>query len=107
VVEDVQGEVIAWESTPGSDVESRGIVKFQPAPGDRGTEVLVAFEYYPPAGRMGAAVAKLFGEEPGQQVQEDLRRFKQMMEVGEVVASDASIHQGMHPAQHAGARSNS
>jgi uncharacterized membrane protein len=106
ITEDTPDEVIAWESLPESDVQSRGMVQFQPAPGDRGTEVLVAFEYEPPAGRLGAAVAKLFGEEPGQQVQEDLRRFKQMMEIGELVSSDASIHSGMHPARPADTRSD-
>jgi uncharacterized membrane protein len=56
-------------------------------------------EYAPPAGLAGQAIAKLFGEEPGQQLDDDLRRFKQIMEIGEVVKSDASIHSGMHAAQ--------
>ena len=83
----------------GTDVPNRGVVRFVPAPADRGTEVHVELEYDPPAGRLGATVAKLFGEEPSIQVAADLRRFKQVLETGEVVRSDASIHRGMHPAQ--------
>jgi uncharacterized membrane protein len=61
-----------------------------PAPGDRGTEIHVELSYDPPAGAAGALVAKLFGEEPGQQVRDDLRRFKQVVETGEVLLSDGS-----------------
>ena len=64
---------------PGSTVESMGRVEFLDAPGGRGTIVHVAMEYNPPAGSLGAAFAKLFGKEPGHQVNEDLRRFKQIM----------------------------
>ena len=67
--------------------------------GGRGTEVHVELRYDPPAGKLGALVAKLFGEEPRQQVDGDLRRLKQVLETGEVLHSDASIHRGMHPAQ--------
>jgi uncharacterized membrane protein len=61
--------------------------------------VVVDLRYEPPAGQLGAVVAKLFGEEPGLQINGDLRRLKQVMETGEVVHSDASIHRGPHPAQ--------
>ena len=77
-------------------------------PADRGTEVHVDLHYDPPAGSAGAMVAKLFGEEPGQQLRDDLRRFKQVMETGEVVRSDGSLEgagQGaakQRPAQAAG-----
>jgi uncharacterized membrane protein len=74
-------------------------VSFERASGGRGTVVRVELEYAPPGGAVGALFAKLFGEEPGQQIDDDLRRFKQIIEVGEVVKSDASIHPGMHPAQ--------
>ena len=76
-----------------------GEVEFRPAPGDRGTEILVELRYSPPAGRAGASIAKLFGKEPSQEIAADLRRLKQVLETGEVVHSDASIHRGMHPAQ--------
>jgi uncharacterized membrane protein len=79
-----ENELIAWRSLEGADIPNAGSVRFERAPGGRGTEVKVALEYDPPAGSLGAAVAKLFGEEPEQQVQEDLRRFKQVMEAGEV-----------------------
>ena len=74
-------------------------MRFREAPGDRGTEITVDLRYQPPGGKLGAFFAKLFGEEPSQQVKSDLRRFKQVLELGEVVHSDASIHRGMHPAQ--------
>jgi uncharacterized membrane protein len=98
-IEDRPNELIAWRSLPGASVPNSGQVRFQPAAGDRGTEVHVELRYDPPAGKLGALVAKLFGEEPGQQVAGDLRRLKQVLETGEVVHSDASIHRGMHPAQ--------
>jgi len=66
-------------------------VRFERAPGGRGTIVKVNLEYNPTAGALGAMVAKLFGEEPEQQLDDDLRRFKQVMEVGEVVVSDATL----------------
>jgi uncharacterized membrane protein len=80
-------ELIAWRSLPGSDVANAGSVHFTPLGDGRSTEVRVVLSYEPPAGRLGSAVAKLFGEEPHQQVQEDLRRFKQVMESGEIPAA--------------------
>jgi len=98
-IDDRPNELIAWRSLPSADVDNSGSVRFRPAPGGRGTEVRVEMQYAPPGGVIGSTIAKLFGEEPGQQVQEDLRRFKQVMETGEIVHSDASIHRGLHPAQ--------
>jgi uncharacterized membrane protein len=97
-VEDRPNELIAWRSLPGSSVPNSGQVRFVPAAGNRGTEVHVELQYDPPGGKLGAVVAKLFGREPGQQVASDLRRFKQVLETGEVVHSDASIHGRPHPA---------
>jgi uncharacterized membrane protein len=97
---DRPNESIGWKSVEGTtSVPNRGVVRFAPAPGDRGTEVTVELKYEPPAGAVGAAFAKLFGEEPSQQVAADLRRLKQVLETGEVVHSDASVHSGMHPAR--------
>ncbi|MDQ1628820.1 MAG: hypothetical protein QOI54_2564 [Actinomycetota bacterium] len=90
VTEERPDELIAWQSAEGADVANRGVVRFSPAPGDRGTEVRVEIEYTPPGGPLGTLVAKLFGEEPQQQVDDDLRRFKQVMEVGEVVRSEGT-----------------
>ena len=88
MTEDVENERIAWRSVPGSEVETSGSVRFGRAPGARGTEVRVTLQYSPPAGRLGRTIAWLFGEEPEQQVRNDLRRFKQIVETGEVVLSE-------------------
>ncbi len=89
IVEDRPDRSIAWRSLPGAEVENDGVVHFRQAPGGRGTEVLVQLRYQPPAGEIGAMVASLFGERPDQQLQEDLRRFKQVMETGEIARSEA------------------
>ncbi len=96
IVEERENEFIAWRSLQNADVSNWGSVLFVDAPGNRGTEVHVKLRHEPPGGKLGAIVAKLFGEEPGRQVASDLRRFKQAMEVGEVVRSDASIHRRPH-----------
>jgi uncharacterized membrane protein len=99
VVENRPNELISWRSLPGGDVDNEGSVRFERAPGGRGTLVRVNLRYAPPAGAAGAAIAMLLGREPGQEVQEDLRRFKQIVETGEVVLSDASVHGRSHPAR--------
>lgn len=90
---------VAWRSQEGSTVPNRGVVRFEPGPGGRGTVVCVELRYEPPGGAISALLAKLFGEEPGQQISGDLRRLKQVLETGSVVHSDASIHRGMHAAR--------
>ena len=90
MTEDRPNELIAWRSLEGSQVENSGSVRFEPAPGDRGTIVRVEINYTPPGGALGSLVAKLFGEEPGQQAQDALRCFKQLMETGEVTVSDGT-----------------
>lgn len=99
ITEDRPNELISWRSLPGADVRNAGTVTFMQAPGNRGTEVRVDLEYRPPAGKLGTMVAMLFREEPGQQVHDDLRNFKQVLEIGEIVLSDASKYKGKHPAQ--------
>jgi uncharacterized membrane protein len=91
VTDDRPNESIGWRSVEGSEVDTVGSVRFEPAIGDRGTIVRVNLEYNPPGGVIGAAVAWLFGEEPRQQVEADLRRFKQLVEAGEVVLSEGSL----------------
>lgn len=91
IVSDVPNEVITWRSLENSDVDHAGAVRFERAAGGRGTIIRVNLEYKPMAGVIGATVAKLFGEEPEQQLDDDLRRFKQVMEIGEVVVSDATL----------------
>ena len=89
-VDDVPGQRISWRSAPGSAVDNAGTVQFRPAPGGRGTEIHVELRYQPPGGPIGAVVAKLFGEEPNQQLADDLRRFKQLLETGEIARSEGS-----------------
>jgi uncharacterized membrane protein len=84
IIDELPNELLAWRTVDGADVVSAGSVHFAPATGGRGTEVRVRMQYDPPGGKAGAAVAWLFGQEPTQTVQEDLRRFKQLMEAGEV-----------------------
>ncbi len=102
ITEDRPNELIAWRSIGSADVPNAGTVRFARAPGDRGTEVHVTLRYQIPGGSLGATVAKLFGQAPDQRVEGDLRRFKQVMETGEITHSDASIHRGPYPAQPSG-----
>lgn len=85
VINEVPNELIGWRSVDTSSVNHAGSVHFTET--GRGTEVKVILRYDPPAGVLGAAVAKLFGEDPAQQVEEDLRLFKQLMETGETAAT--------------------
>ena len=91
IIEDRPNELIAWRSLEGADVANSGEVRFRPAPGGRGTEIQVELSYDQPGGKIGQTLAKLFGHEPGQQVGGDLRRFKQALETGEVIRSEATI----------------
>ena len=76
-------ELIAWQSLEGSAVNTAGSVKFRAEPHGKGTEVHVNLKYDPPAGKVGVAVAKLFGDDPQHTVLEDLRAFKSLLESGE------------------------
>lgn len=78
---DRKNERIGWRSLEGADIANSGVVEFNPTV-NRGTEVKVSLTYEAPAGKLGALAAKLFGEAPSQQVEEDLRRFKRLMEAG-------------------------
>ena len=77
---EIPDRLIAWKSADEATVPNAGSVHFTELGAGRGTEVKVILEYDPPAGKVGEAVAKLFGEEPAQQVREDLDRFKSVME---------------------------
>jgi uncharacterized membrane protein len=88
IINEIEGELIAWKSVDEADVPNAGSVHFKDARRGRGTEVKVVLEYLPPAGAVGARVAEMLGEEPDTQVREDLRRFKQMMEAGETPTID-------------------
>ncbi len=88
VTEERPSEFIAWRSLEDADVRNAGMVTFERGPGGRGTTIRVSLMYAPPGGKFAAVVAKLFGEEPGQQIDDDLRRLKQLMEAGEVPTVD-------------------
>lgn len=96
IVQEVKDQTIAWRSVEGSDIETNGEVTFADAPGDRGTRVSLVIFYDPPAGELGRAVAKLFLREPEVQARHDLKRFKMLMETGEIATSartrDATRH---------------
>lgn len=81
---DEPGRLIAWRSVEGSRVETAGSVHFEPAPGGRGTEVRVNWKVNPPGGALAALAARAFGADPATETREDLRRFKQLMEAGEL-----------------------
>ena len=98
IIEDRPDELIVWRAIANADVPNRGSVRFVPSP-QGGTEVHVELSYQPPGGRLGAIVAKLLGEEPEIQVASDLRRFKQVIELGEVVYSEATVLGRPHPAR--------
>ncbi len=84
IINEIPGELIGWRTLDGADIVSAGSVRFKPAGAGRGTEVRVRLQYDPPAGKVGATVAWLLGHEPAQSIREDLRRFKQLMETGEI-----------------------
>ena len=87
VVKEEPGKLIAWRSVPGSQIDTEGRVSFTDAPGNRGTRVSVRVAYKPPAGELGRLVAKLFMREPAVQARHDLKRFKMLMEAGEIATS--------------------
>jgi uncharacterized membrane protein len=87
IITDQVNQLIAWTSVDGADVDNSGFVRFKLAPSGRGTEVKVVIAYKPPGGALTAALAKVFGDAPEQQVGEDLRRFKMLMETGEIATT--------------------
>jgi uncharacterized membrane protein len=84
IINEVERQVLAWRSLPGSDIVTAGSVNFDAVRGGRSTQVSVHLQYAPPAGKAGAWVASLFGREPSQTVREDLRHFKHLLEAGEI-----------------------
>ncbi len=84
VINEEPDRLIAWQSLPGAMVNHTGSVRFKQAAAGRGTEVHVIFEYLPPAGKVGVAIARILGKTPGMEVRSDLRRLRQLLETGEV-----------------------
>jgi uncharacterized membrane protein len=99
IVEDRPNELISWHTIGVSDLTGQGVVEFRPAPGGRGTEVRANISYEPPGGALGVKIARIFRDVPGVTIENQLNVFKQIMETGEEVHSDASIHRGPHPAR--------
>jgi uncharacterized membrane protein len=87
IAREVENELIAWRSVEGSDIDTEGRVTFEDAPGERGTRVGLIVAYDAPAGKLGQAVAKLLMREPAIQARHDLKRFKMLMEAGEIATS--------------------
>ncbi len=85
IFNEIPNKLIAWRSLEGSDVVSAGSVNFDSLPGGRGTRVTVHLQYSPPLGKVGAAIARLFGADAETEIREDLRRFKHLLEVDEAV----------------------
>jgi uncharacterized membrane protein len=87
IVDDRPNEMISWRSLPGADIDNSGSVRFERAPGGRGTVVRVRMQYDPPGGIFGTTVANLLGDDPETLVQRDLYRFKQVIEMGQVTTT--------------------
>ena len=92
ITEERDGELIAWASAPGADVPNSGRIDFRDA-GARGTFVTATIVYDPPAGVVGKLIAKMFQREPAIQARRDLRRFKQLMETGEIATASRTAQQ--------------
>ena len=99
IVADRPNERIAWRSLEGSLLPNHGAVLLRRAPQGRGTEVHLTVGFEPPGGSLAAKVVRLFEGIPEQRLNDDLRRLKQILETGDVVRSDASIHRGLHAAR--------
>jgi uncharacterized membrane protein len=84
IVNEKEDELIAWRSTGAADIVNAGTVRFQSLPGNRGTRVQITLNFNPPGGKITAAVLKLLADHPGRLIEKDLRRFKQLMETGEI-----------------------
>jgi uncharacterized membrane protein len=106
ITEDNKGRRIAWRSLPGShpgsQIQNSGSVEFREGPGQRGTLVVLRMTYAPPAGRMGKALAYLLGKDPAFTLREDLRRFKALIETGEIPTTHGQPHgpRGLHGRTH-------
>lgn len=91
MMEDIPGQQISWHSVGEAEVPNKGSVEFKEAPGHRGTEVKVTIDYYPPGGAAGRAAAKIAHGINAQQLEEDLKRLKQILEVGEEASARRTV----------------
>ena len=88
IINEVPDRLIAWRSLEGSDVTSAGSVHFDDAGDGRGTRIRVRLQYKPPGGKIGTAVVRLLGRDAATEIREDLRRFKQLLDAGEVATTE-------------------
>ena len=88
IIKEEPERLIAWNALANADIDNCGFVRFQPATDNRGTQVKVVLEYQPPGGALTDAIAKLFGESPQEQIGDELNRFKQLMETGEIATTE-------------------
>lgn len=84
---DIPSQQLAWRTLEGSAIEHTGVVRFLPSPNDKSTRLDIEMSYHAPFGKAGVVLAKIFGEEPSQQMDDDLRRFKQLIETGEIATT--------------------
>jgi len=87
-----ENELIEWHTLPNSQITVNGRVEFEQEPEDRGTSIHVEIQFAPPAGTLDYAVARLFGKDPGFIMRQDLRRFKALVEAGEVATTEGQPH---------------
>jgi uncharacterized membrane protein len=99
IIETRPNEQISWRTAEGSSVNVEGSIRFRTAPGGRGTQVIFDAHFSPPGGELGKTIAGVFAQALGAKIGNDLRRFKQLVELGEIVHSDDSIIPGPNPAQ--------
>ncbi len=92
IIEEIENSSIRWRSLPGSDVMVNGYVQFHRAPGNRGTEFTASIFYQPPAGAAGKIVAQLLGHDPHLMMKQDIRRFKALLETGEIPTIEGQSH---------------
>lgn len=92
IINEREPEIIAWRSLPGSQVDTAGSIHFKTLPAERGTEVTVSLKYDPPGGKLTTAVAEFLGAGLEQRVQQDLRRWKQLVETGEIATIEGQPH---------------
>jgi len=92
IIKETENELIYWRSLPGSDISLEGTVEFRPATGNRGTLVTASFLYSPPGGKLGSSIAKIMGKNPKFMLRQDLRRFKALIETGEIPTTVGQSH---------------
>lgn len=98
IVDDIPNEKITWRSLPGSQIENRGSIEFRPGAREGSIVATLRMEYVPPGGALGKAFATFFGKNPEFAVREDLRRFKSLLEAGEMPTTVGQTHgpRGIH-----------